>query len=228
MARNVESGTGKVVGSRRKKSAPGKGADNADFLDIDEDVVGDAEETSTKVNAADSSGDESDEGEKEHFHSSLPLTNRKHEEFAKLIVSGKSQTAAYRAVYDTKYPQRQSSLLARKEHVASRVKFLRERQDRDTGIDNAWVLDQAKRLVVECEKIDDIAKRVDTQGKAMMNLAKLKGMIKDRVEVTREDFLEYAATQFQGKTVEQQELIRRTFTALFSPKEAQMLDVTPR
>ena len=83
------------------------------------------------------------------MNSEKPLTNQRHERFARLIAEGRSATAAYtEAGYSPNGAEASASTLLRKPKVAERIQHLKQQAAQRTVITAEWVLE---RLRLEAE-----------------------------------------------------------------------------
>lgn len=131
---------------------------------------------------------------------SRPLTNMRHEAFARLVASGETKTKAYNdAGYRTTQPASQGSILSRKPDVKARITYLKAEIGRDLErelVDTSRDRERARLAELEARTRAIIARLEaemngdgpDTHSSARvaaaMNLAKLLGINTEQVEHT--------------------------------------------
>lgn len=107
------------------------------------------------------------------------LDNPKHERFAQELAKGKSQAQAYaEAGYKPSEPN--ASRLTSNDKVASRVREIQDRAAARTEITVASITERLLAIATKGEAADD-APLLSVGRAALMDAAKLNGLVKDRV-----------------------------------------------
>lgn len=127
-----------------------------------------------------------------------PLANTRHERFAQELAKGLSQTEAYEAA-GYKKSRSAAARLADDVSICARVNFLAERVAAKTEITAAQIAERLMRIADVAEKtgiaVDDetgeakesSSKHLGVARAALMDVAKLNGLIVDKADLTSSD-----------------------------------------